>query len=127
MKRIDRVIAALKRRHAEERQRITKALRQLNRRGPVSVSRALNVAQEIILAGDRTLRKRDSDGNTERARCVTVGARVPRETAERYKAQAQKEDISMYRWSVNAFEVYYALGEVREHEYADDRTSVLYP
>lgn len=88
------------------------------------VSRALNVAQEIILAGDRTLRKRDSDTHNERERRATVGARVPRETAERYKAQAQKEGISMYRWSVNAFEIYYTMGEVKEHENADGRTGV---
>ena len=116
MNRINRTIAALDRRHAAEKQRITRALRRLPRRGPVSVSRALDVAQDIILAGDRTLRKRESDTRTDRARRILIGAKIPRDTAEIYKTQARKEGVSMYRWAVNAFQIYYTLGEVGEHE-----------
>ena len=109
MNRIDRTIVALNRRHVAEKRRISGALRRLPRRGHVPVSRALDVAQEIILAGDRTLRKRESDTRTDRARRILIGAKIPRDVADLYKTQAQEEQISIYRWAVNAFGVYYAL------------------
>ena len=106
MKKTERILAALDRRHAAEKRRISLALRRLPRRGPVPVSRALDVAQEIILAGDRTLRKRESDDRTERARRILVGARVPLGKAWFYRNCADYLGVSMYRFVCNALEAY---------------------
>ena len=52
----------------------------------------------------RASRRADSDARTDQARRLLVGARVPRETAERYRRCAGEEGLSLYRFVCNALE-----------------------
>lgn len=70
-------------------------------------SRAYEVAERVIMAGDRTLARRTSDHHTDHARRVLVGERIPWEVAETYKAQAAALGWSMYRWTVEALALGY--------------------
>lgn len=104
MEKVERVLEALERRSAPERRRIARAMLSLRGKGRVTEGCALDVAGEIILAGDRTLRKRVSDQRTDGARRVLVGARVPVAFAEECSRRAQEKGMSLYRFVVDALE-----------------------
>lgn len=97
-----RIMAAVEQLPAEERRAAKRALLRLDGRGPVSKSRAIEAAGDIIRAAARGHAKRASDRETDRRRRVLVGARVPRELAQRYQAAAAAQGVSLYAWAVAA-------------------------
>ena len=67
--------------------------------------------QEILYLIDGVLRtfareqrKKESDKRTDAQRRILVGARVPRELAERCRAKAKAQGKSLYRFTVDALE-----------------------
>ena len=52
----------------------------------------------------RTCQRRDSDAKTDVARRILVGARLPRRLAERYRACARVQGLSLYRFVCSALE-----------------------
>ena len=67
--------------------------------------------QEILYLIDGVLRtfarqqrKKESDERTDAQRKILVGARVPREFAERCRAKAKAQGKSLYRCTVEALE-----------------------
>lgn len=92
---------------------MTAALYSLRRRH-VSQAAALEAASNIILAHARTEDRRESDRRTDGRRRVLVGARVPRAAADRYRAAAQAEGLSLYAWVVAALEAAAAQDEEEE-------------
>lgn len=99
-----RILAAVERLPAEERRAAKRALLRLDGRGPVSKSRAIEAAGDIIRAAARGHGKRASDRETDRRRRVLVGARVLRTMAERYQDAADAQGVSLYAWVVAALD-----------------------
>ena len=58
----------------------------------------------LVLARRRTQQRRDSDRETDVQRRLLVGARLPRETAERYRACAKEHGLSLYAFAAAALE-----------------------
>ena len=58
----------------------------------------------LAAARRRTVRKARSDAQTDSARRILVGARVPRERAEQYRECAAVHGLSLYRFIYNALE-----------------------
>lgn len=82
---------------AEERAVISDALDV----GDTSVE---DLVLRLCLARRRADQRWRSDMTTDQARRLLVGARVPRETAERYRRCAGEEGLSLYRFVCNALE-----------------------
>lgn len=101
--KFERAAAAVLRLPAPERRTVTAALYSLRRRR-ISQTAALEAASDIILAHARTENRRESDRRTDTRRRVLVGARVPREAAEKYRAAAERAGVSLYRWVADALE-----------------------
>ena len=90
---------------AAERAAILSALRQSTRiRRAATRGRMMDCLREIARASARTAGRRASDRRTDRDRRVLVGARVPREMAERCRAAARERGISLYRFVIMALE-----------------------
>ena len=96
------ILRALDRLPADQRRAAARALLRLEGRGPVSRARALEVLGDLIRAQARTNARRVSDARTDSARRTLVGARVPRADADRYRAAAAAEGVSLYAWTVAA-------------------------
>ncbi len=94
--------AALMKFPPNEREKIRRVLSTLGGSSYVSTWWAGEVAKAVVVSGGRALSKRSSDARTDRARRVLVGARVPRAFADRCKAAADRERVSLYRWVVSA-------------------------
>ena len=62
------------------------------------------VLQRLAVARRRASGKAESDARTDHARRILVGARLPRETAERYRSCAAAKGLSLYRFVCNALE-----------------------
>ena len=62
----------------------------------------------LAAARRRTQQRADSDAVTDLGRRLLVGARVPRELAERYRECATEHGLSLYRFVCNALEREYA-------------------
>ena len=62
---------------------------------------------ELLQAERRARQRRRSDRITDPARRLTIGARIPRETAERYQAAAADVGMSAYEWTWRAVERQY--------------------
>lgn len=58
----------------------------------------------LVLARRRTQQRRDSDAGTDVERRLLVGARLPRQTAERYRACARAHGLSLYSFACSALE-----------------------
>lgn len=58
----------------------------------------------LILARRRTQQRRDSDSETDLNRRLLVGARLPRQAAERYRECAREHGLSLYQFSSQALE-----------------------
>ena len=58
----------------------------------------------LAAARRRASRKADSDARTDHARRILVGARLPRQTAQRYRECAAGHGLSLYRFVCNALE-----------------------
>lgn len=75
---------------------------------PVEVRRVIlevvspYAAREVCLAAGRAEQKRESNRWRERERRALVGVRLPLTTVDRMKACAEREGVTMYRWTKNA-------------------------
>lgn len=99
----ERVTAAMSRRSYPERRRILRAIEPLNR-AMIPCHIATRAVAETVLAGDRTLRKREQDAASDGRRRKLVGARVPLDLYCKCKAAADIRGISLYAWVVEALE-----------------------
>lgn len=61
----------------------------------------------VLTAARRHDQRRESDRATDSARRLTIGARLPREVAERYRAAARATGLSLYSWVWQACEEKY--------------------
>jgi len=106
-----KVYFVISRRRARERDRLARAYARFRRRDmDLTREEAIDLAGELILAGEAGDRKAAQDRRADGARLL-VGARLPRELAEAYRAQAHAQGVSLYRWAVEAFARHYARGE----------------
>lgn len=80
----------------EEREAIISALD-----GPTTVRRLI---QDLTKARRRSYLRYLSNSQTDASRRLLVGARVPRETAERYRECARSNGMSLYRFTCSALE-----------------------
>ena len=85
---------------AEERAVMIDALDMDNNSVPDLINR-------LCLARRRARQRWESDMTTDRGRRLLVGARVPRRTAERYRACAAGHGMSLYRFVCVALEQAY--------------------
>ena len=58
----------------------------------------------LAAARQRASSRSESDAKTDHARRILVGARLPRQTAERYRECAAAHGLSLYRFVANALE-----------------------
>lgn len=63
---------------------------------------------QTLTDGRRARQRRESDQRTDHERRLLVGPRLPRETAERYRAAAQARHLSLYAWAAQALAAQYA-------------------
>lgn len=61
----------------------------------------------VLVAARRHDQRRNSDRATDSARRLTIGARLPREEAEKYRAAARAKGMSLYSWVRQACEEKY--------------------
>lgn len=104
MDKHQKTLAALAILPPDERREARKALLSLSGRGPVARARALEAAEDIILARARTIHRAASDKVTDKKRRMLVGARVPKADAARYRRCALEDGVSMYAWVVAALD-----------------------
>lgn len=62
----------------------------------------------ILIASRRKQQRRESDRRTDHERRLLVGPRLPRETAEKYRAAAEARHLSLYAWASMAMAAQYA-------------------
>ena len=94
------VSRALDRLPVDQRKAALRALRQVTGKAPLVLRvRAFEAIGDLIRAQARTNARRASDAKTDPARRTLVGARVPREDADRYRAAAAAEGLSLYAWT----------------------------
>ena len=62
------------------------------------------VLVRLAAARRRTSQRANSDARTDHARRLLVGARLPRQTAERYRECAAGQGLSLYRFVCQALE-----------------------
>lgn len=113
-KRYDYLLRARDRLLQPERGAADKAIRMIQEKRRVSQLRALDALAMVIRASARGSRKRPQDRANDAAARTLVGARVPRETADRYREAAAAEGISLYRWVCTALENHYIERSQRE-------------
>lgn len=92
---------------APERRAADHAIALIQRRRP-STNTALSAIGMVIRASARGHGKHPQDRANDAARRVLVGARIPRETAEIYRADADRLGISLYRWVCDALQQHHA-------------------
>lgn len=98
-----------------ERRAADHAIAIIQRRRP-STNTALSAIGLVIRASARGHGKRPQDRTNDAARRVLVGARIPRETAEIYKADADRLGISLYRWVCEALHRHHSLQVMQEKD-----------
>lgn len=97
------VSRALDRLPVDQRKAALRALRQVTGKAPLVLRvRAFEAIGDLIRAQARTNDRRKSDAQTDATRRTLVGARVPRADADRYRAAAAAEGLSVYAWTVAA-------------------------
>lgn len=104
MKKARKTVEIIKKLPADERRAVKAALARIVGRRTIPEARAIECVTSVAAARARTEARRKSDRETDRGRRLTIGARVPREQAERYKAAAADEGISLYAWVVTALD-----------------------
>lgn len=92
-----------------ERSAADKAMRliQNTKRGQLSWARAIDAVGLMIRASARGTHKKAADRRNDAAARTLVGARIPRETARRYREAAAAQGMSLYRWVCTALEEHY--------------------
>ena len=69
---------------------------------------------EIVAARGRSLARKRSDLKTDIRRRTLIGAPLPRETVEKYRLQAEREGMSLYKYTAAALERMYQETDARE-------------
>lgn len=113
-KRYDYLLRARDRLLQPERGAADRAIGMIREKRRVSQLRALDALSLVIRASARGSRKRPQDRANDAAARTLVGARIPRETADRYREAAAAEGISLYRWVCTALENHYIERSQRE-------------
>lgn len=108
-----------------ERGAADKAIGMIREKRRVSQLRALDALSLVIRASARGSRKRPQDRANDAAARTLVGARIPRETADRYREAAAAEGISLYRWVCTALEKHYIECSKREEATTDGTQKTL--
>lgn len=67
----------------------------------------VEAATLLLCAARRREQRRTSDRATDHTRRLLVGPRLPKATAERYKAAAAARHLSLYEWASQAFAAQY--------------------
>lgn len=104
MEEIEPILDALGKYPPLEREKIRKIMLSLRDKDTLEANEALELVCACVLAGGRSLSKRQSDAKTDPPRRVLVGARVKRKFGEQCKAAAQARGISLYAWVCEALE-----------------------
>lgn len=60
--------------------------------------------ERLVLARRRAVQRAQSDAETDVTRRLTCGARLPRETVERYRKCAFEHGLSLYAFTASALE-----------------------
>ena len=60
--------------------------------------------ERLLLARRRAVQRAESDAQTDVSRRLTCGARLPRETVERYRECAREHGLSLYAFTCSALE-----------------------
>ena len=103
-RKLKRAVLSVGRMSADEKRALLAALECLKEmEGPVR--KMEECLADIGLAMQRTRSRRESDAKTDKARRVTVGARVRVEDAKRYRECAQYLGLSLYRFVVLALDL----------------------
>ena len=118
-KRYNYLLRARDRLLQPERGAADRAIGMIREKRRVSQLRALDALSLVIRASARGSRKRPQDRANDAAARTLVGARIPRETASRYKEAAAAEGISLYRWVCTALEKHYIECSQREEATTD--------
>lgn len=92
-----------------ERSAADRAMRLIKetKKGWLSKSRAVDAVGIMIRASARGTHKKAADRRNDAAARTLVGARIPRETAQRYREAAAAQGMSLYRWVCTALEEHY--------------------
>lgn len=106
IKRYVKLLDRIERMPKPERRVVERALRRL-KTGRVSQAAALDVIADVVQITHRTTTKTAQDAASDHARRCLIGARLPREEVERYRAAAAKEGVSLYRWTASALQSAY--------------------
>ena len=118
-KRYEYLLRARDRLLQPERGAADRAIRMIQEKKRVSQLRALDALSLVIRASARGSRKRPQDRANDAAARTLVGARIPRETADRYREAAAAEGVSLYRWVCTALEEHYIECAQREEATTD--------
>lgn len=98
MRRIDSEMdAVLGLSNAAAREKATRLLIKLERKSD------RDMLIDLLCDLRRAEQKRRSDRVTDPERRILVGARLPRQIAEQYRARAREEKLSLYAWCCKAF------------------------
>ena len=106
IKRYARLLDRLDTMPKPERRVVERALRRL-KTGRISRAAALDVVADVVQITHRTTTKAAQDAAADHARRCLIGARLPREEVDRYRAAAAKEGVSLYRWTASALQSAY--------------------
>lgn len=101
--RLTKLIEDTKMLPARERQAVVREVKELTTMPQIGISAdgAFELIGRLVSSRARTVKQAASD---RRGR-VLVGARVPRAVADRYRAAAADEGISLYAWVRRALDV----------------------
>lgn len=119
--RFDYILKAKNKLVEPERSAANRAISMIQRtkKGWLSQARAVDAVGLMIRASARGRYKRHKDKVTDAEARTLVGARIPRETASRYKEAAAAEGVSLYRWVCTALEKHYIECSQREEATTD--------
>lgn len=106
MTKIEKTISIINRLPKEERERVKQAFFRIKKhRAHLGEWDALGALCDVVIAWERSQRKKaqslESDHRTRR----TLGARVPIDLYERAKHDAESRGVSLYRWILSAYEM----------------------
>lgn len=118
-KRYNYLLRARDRLLQPERGAADKAIRMIQGKRYITQLRALDALSLVIRASARGTHKAAIDRRNDAAARTLVGARIPRETARRYREAAAAQGVSLYRWVCTALEKHYIECSQREEDTTD--------
>lgn len=125
--RQDYILRAREKLLEPERSAADKAMRliQDTKKGRLSKVRAIDAVGLMIRASARGTHKKAADRRNDAAARTLVGARIPRETARRYREAAAAQGVSLYRWVCTALEEHYIQCAEKEEDTRDGSNQEL--